>query len=148
MHWTSSRLLEHDRKIATMSNTRFTTEQDGTFFKALDRRSASTGAAYTRFSNYVNYRVALQDASAYVEPCPCSWDDASEMCALLSGAALEWCGSLHHRGATVTFFSQIGVSYWASKFAIEHLSQFESYLQRKHDENATRKTEESDRYSH
>jgi hypothetical protein len=48
------------------------------FFKALDRRNAATSAAYARFSNYVNHRVALQEASAYVEACPCSWDDASE----------------------------------------------------------------------
>jgi hypothetical protein len=115
-----------------MSNIRSTTERDGTFFKALDRCNAATSAAaYTRFSNYANYRVTLQDASAYLEPCPCSWNDASEMCALLNGAALEWCGSLQHEGATVKLFSQIGVSYWASRFAIEHLSQFESYLQRK-----------------
>jgi hypothetical protein len=115
-----------------MSNIRLTTEQDGTFFEALDRCHAATNAvAYTRFSNYANYRVTLQEASAYLEPCPCSWHDANEMCALLSGAALEWCGSLHHQGTTVKLFSQIGASYWASKFAIEHLSQFESYLQRK-----------------
>ena len=106
-----------------------TTERDGTFFKALERCNATISAtAYTRFSNYATYRVALQEASAYVEPCACPWHDASEMCALLSGAALEWCGSLHHQGATVRLFSQVGVSYWASKFAIEHLSQFESYL--------------------
>jgi len=115
-----------------MSNIRFTTEQDGTFFKALDRRNAAASvAAYARFSNYANYRVALREASAYREPCPCSWHDASEICELLNGAALEWCGSLQHAGATVKLFSQIGVSYWASRFAIEHLSQFESYLQRK-----------------
>jgi hypothetical protein len=112
-----------------MLYTRFTTERDGTFFKALDRCSVATNdAAYTRFSNYANYRVILQKASAYHEPCPCSWLDADDMCALLRGATLEWCGSLHHQGATVTLFSQIGGSYWASKFAIEHLSQFESYL--------------------
>jgi hypothetical protein len=115
-----------------MSNARFTTEQNGTFFKALDRRNAAvSAAAYTRFSNYADYRIALQKASAYLEPCPCSWHDASEICALLSGAALEWCGSLNHQGATVKLFSQIGTSYWASKFAIEHLSQFEGYLQEK-----------------
>jgi hypothetical protein len=129
-----------------MSNTRFITEQDGTFFKALDRRNAATNAAYTRFSDYVNYRVVLQEASAHIDPCP--WHDASEMCALLSGAALEWCGSLHHQGTTVKLFSQIGMSYWASKFAIEHLSQFESYLQRKHSENTTGKTKAADRYAH
>jgi hypothetical protein len=115
-----------------MSNIRLTTEQDGTFFKALDRcHAATSAAAYTRFLNYANYRVTLQEASAHLEPCPCSWHDANEICALLSGAALEWCGSLHHQGTTVKLFSQIGASYWASKFAIEHLSQFESYLQRK-----------------
>jgi hypothetical protein len=115
-----------------MSNIRSSAEKDETFFEALDRCNAATSAAaYTRFSNYANYRVTLQDASAYLEPCPCSWNDASEICALLNGAALEWCGSLQHEGATVKLFSQIGVSYWASRFAIEHLSQFESYLQRK-----------------
>jgi hypothetical protein len=149
MRSSASYLLEHDRRITTMSNTRFTTEREGTFFKALDRcHTATSGAAYTRFSNYANYRIALQTASPDFEPCPCSWHDAGEMCALLSGAALEWCGSLHHQGTTVKLFSQIGVSYWASKFAIEHLSQFESYLQRKHDENTTRQTEAADRYSH
>ncbi len=109
-----------------MSNTQ---ERNGTFIKAVDRCNAAASAtAYTRFSNYAGYRVALQQASAYLEPYPCPWNDASEMCALLNGAALEWCGSLHHQGATVKLFSQVGVSYWASKFAIEHLSQFESYL--------------------
>jgi hypothetical protein len=122
------RLPEHNKKAATMSEVISTTERDGTFLKALDRCNAATHAACTRFSNYATYRVALQEASARVDPCPCSWHDASEMCALLSGAALEWCGSLHHRGATVKLFSQVGVSYWASKFAIEHLSQFETYL--------------------
>jgi hypothetical protein len=111
-----------------MSNTRFGTEQNETFFKAMDLCKDATSAAYTRFSNYAGYRVALQQASAYLEPYPCPWNDAGEMCALLRSAALEWCGSLHHQGATVKLFSQIGVSYWASKFAIEHLSQFESYL--------------------
>ncbi len=91
-------------------------------------RAATSAAAYARFSNYMDYRVALQEASASAEPCPCSWHDGSEICALLSGAALEWCGSLHHQGATVKLFSQIGASYWASKLAIEHLAQFESYL--------------------
>ena len=111
-----------------MSGTLSITERDGTFLKALDRCHAAPSAAYTRFSDYATYRVALQEASACVEPCPCSWHDASEMCALLSGAALEWCGSLHHQGVTVKLFSQVSVSYWASKFAIERLSQFESYL--------------------
>jgi hypothetical protein len=129
---TSSRLLEYDRRIVTMSNTRLTAEPDRTFFEALDRcHAATSAAAYTRFSNYATYRVTLQKASAYSEPCPCSWHDASDMCMLLSGAALEWCGSSHHQGATLRLFSQIGVSYWASKFAIEHLAQFEGYLQRK-----------------
>jgi hypothetical protein len=127
--WTSSHLLENDRRIVTMSNTRLTTDRDGTFFEALDRCNAATSsAAYTSFSNYANYRITLQDASAYFEPGSYSWHDANDLCMLLSGAALEWCGSLHHQGTTVTLFSQIGVSYWASKFAIEHLSQFESYL--------------------
>ena len=114
-----------------MSNTQFTTERDGSFFEALDRcHAASSATAYARFSDYASYRVALQMASASCEPCPCSWYDASDMCALLNIAALEWCGSSHHQGATVKLFSQIGVSYWASKFAIEHLSQFESYLRK------------------
>jgi len=114
-----------------MSYTRFTTAQEETFLQALERCHAATSTtAYTRFSNYANYRVALQESSGLIEPCPCSWHDGTEMCALLSGAALEWCGSLFHDGATVKLFSQIGVSYWASKFAIEHLSQFEGYLPR------------------
>jgi len=112
-----------------MSNTQFITERNRTFFKAVDRCNAAvSAAAYTRFSNYAGYRIALQQASTYLEPCQCPWHDASEMCALLSGAALEWCSSLHHQGATVKLFSQVGASYWASKFVIEHLSQFESYL--------------------
>jgi hypothetical protein len=112
-----------------MSNAKFTTERNGTFIKAVDRCNAAASAtAYTHFSDYAGYRVALQQASAYLEPYSCPWNDASEMCALLRGAALEWCGSLHHQGATVKLFSQVGVSYWASRFAIEHLSQFESYL--------------------
>ncbi len=115
-----------------MSKVRLITEQDGTFFRAVDRcHAATSAAAYTRFSNYVNYRVVLEEAGTTVDPYPCSWRDGSEMCALLSGAALEWCGSDHHQGTTLKLFSQIGVSYWASKFAIEHLSQFEGYLQRK-----------------
>jgi hypothetical protein len=84
--------------------------------------------AYTSFSNYVLYRIALQEASSHFEPRTCSWYDTSEMCAMLDSAALEWCGSLQHQDATLKLFSQIGMSYWASKFAIEHLSQFESYL--------------------
>lgn len=104
-------------------------ERDGTFFKALERRNAATSAtAYTRFSDYALYRIAMQEGNAYFEPSEGSWADASEMCALLNGAALEWCGSLQHQGATLKLFSQVGKSYWASKFAIEHLSQFESYL--------------------
>jgi hypothetical protein len=112
--------------MATMYNAR---ERDRTFFKALERRNAAASdAAYTHFSAYALYRIALQEGNAYFEPCEGSWDDASEMCALLDGAALEWCGSLQHQGATIKLFFHIGKSYWASKFAIEHLSQFESYL--------------------
>jgi hypothetical protein len=108
-----------------MSNTPFTTERDGAFFKALDRRNAAaSNDAYARFSNYAEYRIALQEAIPYLEPSPCPWRDASEICALLSGATLEWCGSPHHQGATMRLFSQIGASYWASRLAIEHLSQF------------------------
>jgi hypothetical protein len=55
-----------------MSGALSTTERDGTFLKALDRCNAATSAAYTRFSNYATYRVALQEASTCVEPCPCS----------------------------------------------------------------------------
>jgi len=104
-------------------------ERDGTFFKALDRRNAATSAAaYTRFSDYARYQIALQEDSANLKPSTRYGYDASEICSLLNGAALEWCGSLQHQGATIKLFSQIGISYWASKFAIEHLSQFESYL--------------------
>lgn len=114
-----------------MSNAPFTTVRDGTFLKALERCNAATSTtAYTRFSDYASYRVVLQMASASCDPCPCAWHSANEMCALLSGAALEWCGSLPHQGATMRLFSQVGGSYWASKFAIEHLSQFEAYLPR------------------
>jgi hypothetical protein len=98
--------------------------QDGTFFTALDRRNAANNNdSYKRFSNYAEYRVALQESSPYLEAA-CPWRNASEMCALLSEASLEWCGSVHHGGATVKLFSQIGTSYWASRLAIEHLSQF------------------------
>ena len=108
-----------------MSNPLFTTERDQAFFKALDRRTAAhTNDAYTRFSDYVDYRIALQEASPFSEPSPCPWRNANEICLLLNGAALEWCGSPHHQGATVKLFSQIGASYWASRLALEHLSQF------------------------
>ena len=67
-----------------MPNVRSTAEPDGTLLKALDRRNAATStAAYARFSNYATFRVALQEASAFLEPCPCSWHDASAMGVLL-----------------------------------------------------------------
>jgi hypothetical protein len=108
-----------------MSTTQLTPDREQAFFKALDQCNAVYNTeAYTRFSNYAKYRIALDAAGSHNEPCPCPWRDASDICMLLRGAALEWCGSPHHAGATVKLFSQIGASYWASKLAIEHLSQF------------------------
>ncbi len=108
-----------------MAATQLTPNRERAFFKALDQCNAVyNNEAYTRFSNYAKYRIALEAAGPHNEPCLCPWRDASDVCMLLRGAALEWCGSPHHAGATVKLFSQIGASYWASKLAIEHLSQF------------------------
>lgn len=106
-----------------MSGTQHATDRDRAFFTALDRcHLAQDTGTYTRFSNYVEYRIGLQAANPDADQSlGC---EASEMRMLLSGAALEWCGSPHHQGATLKLFSQIGTSYWASKLAIEHLSQF------------------------
>jgi hypothetical protein len=108
-----------------MSHPPFTNDRDRSFFKALDRCAAAPNTdAYARFSDYVEYGIALRDASSTLEPHPCPWRNASEICTLLREAALEWCDSPFHQGATVKLFSQIGASYWASKLAMEHLSQF------------------------
>lgn len=106
-------------------NAQFTTDRDRAFFEALDRyNTTDNNGTFKRFSDYAEYRINSEIAhpSSALHQCP--WRDASEICMLLRGAVLEQCGSHNHRGAKEHLFSLIGESYWASKLATQHLSQF------------------------